>query len=218
VSAEEWGLSALLVSLALTIFLGAPLAMLGMVGQYVFDVLFSLVLIAGVVAAPRRGVFRPLLAALTLVALVFRWSRKGVPSFGSFVWYDVFGAIAVMMFAAFVLVQVFRSGPITSYRIQGAIVAYLLIGLMWTYAYGMIYELVPGAFRFPEGSTTTVGPAHGLAYYSFVTLTTVGYGDITPVHPFARSLTMAEALVGQLYPAILLARLVSMELASHRRD
>jgi len=217
VSAEEWGLSALLVSLTLTLFLGAPLGLLGTAGQYVFDVLFSLVLISGVIAAPRRGALRPFLAALTLVALVFRWTRKGVPTLGTFVWYDVFAAIAVMVFALIVLAQVFRSGPITSYRIQGAIVAYLLIGLMWTYGYGMIYELVPGAFRFPEGSTT-VGPAHGLAYYSFVTLTTVGYGDITPIHPFARSLTMVEALIGQLYPAVLLARLVSMELASRRRD
>jgi hypothetical protein len=95
-------------------------------------------------------------------------------------------------------------------------VAYLLIGLMWTYGYGMVYELVPGAFRFPEGATT-IGPAHGLGYYSFVTLTTVGYRDITPVHPVARSLTMAEAIVGQLYPAILIARLFSMELASRGR-
>jgi voltage-gated potassium channel Kch len=58
---------------------------------------------------------------------------------------------------------------------------------------------------------------HGLAYYSFVTLTTVGYGDITPVHPVARSLAIAEALVGQLYPAILIARLVAMEIESRRR-
>ena len=58
-----------------------------------------------------------------------------------------------MLFVVFVLMQVFRAGPITSYRIQGAVVAYLLIGLMWTYAYGLVYELVPGAFRFPEGAS-----------------------------------------------------------------
>jgi voltage-gated potassium channel Kch len=53
-----------------------------------------------------------------------------------------------------------------------------------------------------------------LLYYSFVTLTTVGYGDVTPLAPAARSLAITEALIGQLFPAVLIARLVSMELAS----
>ena len=61
-----------------------------------------------------------------------------------------------------------------------------------------------------------MGVRHSLLYYSFVTLTTVGYGDITPVHPMARSLAMAEALVGQLYPAILIARLVSLQIMSKK--
>jgi hypothetical protein len=57
-----------------------------------------------------------------------------------------------------------------------------------------------------------------LIYYSFVTLTTVGYGDITPLHPTARSLAMAEALIGQLYPAILIARLVSLRITPSRES
>ena len=61
------------------------------------------------------------------------------------------------------------------------------------------------------------GVGHGLVYYSLVTLTTVGYGDITPVHSLARSLATAEALIGQLYPAILIARLVSLEVESRQR-
>jgi voltage-gated potassium channel Kch len=77
------------------------------------------------------------------------------------------------------------------------------------------YELVglmaPGAFSFADLG----GPARpDFAYFSFVTLTTVGYGDVTPVHPVARSLALVEALTGQLYPAILLARLVSLATGS----
>jgi voltage-gated potassium channel Kch len=67
-----------------------------------------------------------------------------------------------------------------------------------------------GAFRLGEGRD----PRLELTYYSFVTLTTVGYGDITPLIPAARSLAIAEALIGQLFPAILIARLVSMEIAA----
>ena len=207
----------MLVSLVLTIFVGGPLAATGPAGKYVFDVLFSLLLLSGVVAVPRQRLLPFAVAAVTLLALVVRWTTHGAPSAMTAVWDDVLSILCLTMFAAFVLFQVFRAGPITTYRIQGAIVAYLLIGLIWAAAYGMIYQLAPGAFAFPQGLRDS-RLEHGLAYYSFVTLTTVGYGDIVPVHPLARSLSMAEALIGQLYPAVLIARLVSMELASRRHD
>jgi hypothetical protein len=68
------------------------------------------VLVSGVIAAPRRGALRPALAVLTVVALLLRWTRKGMPTVGTFVWYDVFDVIAVMLFVVFVLIQVFRAG------------------------------------------------------------------------------------------------------------
>src|SRR5262249_22164415 len=118
--------------------------------------------------------------------------------------------IALLAMAALVLVQVFRPGPMTVHRVQGSVAVYMLLGVAWAAAYEVVFKLRPDAFRFPD--------AHGdrlmLIYYSFVTLTTVGYGDITPVLPVARSLAMVEALVGQLFPAILIARLVSLELAA----
>ena len=114
--------------------------------------------------------------------------------------------------------MLFRSeGPITTHRIQGSILVYLLIGFTWSVAYQLLHTLSPAAFSFAQGDP---GPAHArdpLIYYSFVTLTTVGYGDITPVHPTARSLAIAEALIGQLYPAILIARLVSLRISSSRQ-
>ena len=70
---------------------------------------------------------------------------------------------------------------------------------------------LPGAFA---GHTDESGGLADWIYFSFVTLTTVGYGDITPVALGARSLTMLEALVGQLYPAVIIARLVSLQTSS----
>ena len=95
----------------------------------------------------------------------------------------------------------------TLHRVQGAVAAYLLLGLVWGYAYQLVAALAPGAFA---NAVATPGQDHNLIYFSFVTLTTVGYGDVTPVHPAARSLALMEALTGQLYPAILLARLVTL--------
>jgi voltage-gated potassium channel Kch len=106
---------------------------------------------------------------------------------------------------------VLRSGPVTRRRIEGAIAAYVLLGVTWAQAYEMVALAHAGAFA---GRVDDTGGFTGWLYYSFVTLTTVGYGDIVPVHPIARSLAVLEALTGQLYPAILLARLVSLEVTS----
>jgi hypothetical protein len=113
-----------------------------------------------------------------------------------------------------VLVQVFRDGPVTAHRIQGAVVVYLLVGLIWAAAYEIVFYFDPQAFAFANGVRGQGFGVHGLVYFSYVTLATLGYGDITPLHPAARSLAVSEAFVGQLYPAILIARLVSLEIES----
>ncbi len=91
-------------------------------------------------------------------------------------------------------------------------VIYLLLGVAWALLYQVVALTIPQAFRLSENMMGRDPDAlHRLfVYFSFITLTTTGYGDITPVHPVARMLTMLEALVGQLFPAITLARLVSL--------
>jgi voltage-gated potassium channel Kch len=114
------------------------------------------------------------------------------------------------------LVQVLRQGAINAHRILGAVAVYILLGTIWSLFYHLIELQLPGAFQLPPGISEKpqVLQAH-LGYFSFVTLTTLGYGDIVAVHPVSRTFVIIEALVGQLFPAILLARLVSMEIA-HR--
>ena len=90
----------------------------------------------------------------------------------------------------------------------GAIVLYLLIGLIWAVIYSAISLHVPNAFA---GSVGVNAGLSDWVYFSFVTLTTVGYGDITPVAQGARALATLEAFIGQLYPAIIIARLVSLQ-------
>ena len=104
---------------------------------------------------------------------------------------------------------VFEPGRITYHRVIGAILLYLTIGLVFVALYSLVGAASPNAFT---GLTVAarVSLPSDLIYFSFTTLTTVGYGDIVPVHPVARSLSNVEAIVGQLYPATLLARLVSL--------
>lgn len=101
------------------------------------------------------------------------------------------------------------------HRIVGAITAYLLAGVFFGRVFFFLELLSPGSFHGAEGAVITSGE---LAYFSFVTLTTVGYGDFTAALPAARSLAVLEGLIGQLYPAILIARLVTMELMSHKKN
>jgi hypothetical protein len=89
----------------------------------------------------------------------------------------------------------------------GGIAAYPLLGVAWAEAFALLEALRPGSF---SGAVGLAEGGRGWFYFSFVTLTTVGYGDILPVHPAARSLAMLEAVTGPLYNAILLARLVPL--------
>jgi hypothetical protein len=104
---------------------------------------------------------------------------------------------------------VFAPGPITYHRVIGAILVYLTIGLVFVALYTLVGALSPFSFSGLRITDRMTLPSD-LVYFSFATLTSVGYGDIVPVHPFARSLTNLEAIIGQLYPATLLARLVSL--------
>lgn len=213
----ERGLSAMLVFLVLALFVGAPFAAMGLVGPFLFDVFFTLLLLSGVAAFSNRRLLKTVVLSVMVATVAARWAGYLLPGAAMSIWDDALTILALSTLAVLVLMRVFQEGPITGYRIQGAITVYLLVGLVWMSAYGLLNQTIPGAFRFPEGQVSGLRFKHGLVYFSFVTLTTTGYGDITPVHPLARSLAMAEALVGQLYPAILIARLVSMELASRPR-
>ena len=102
------------------------------------------------------------------------------------------------------------------HRIGGAVAAYLLIALVCAFGYLLIEVLIPGAFHLPDWvpKIDDLRFVRIFYYFSISTLTTLGYGDVTPVHPFARSLAMMEALIGQLYPATLIARLVTLRIAA----
>lgn len=111
------------------------------------------------------------------------------------------------------LKRTLRPGRINGYRVLGGIAGYLLIGMTWTFAYQLVEYQAASAIHFEPGVADSLPgqPSH-LVYFSFMTLTTVGFGDVHPVSPAARALTVAEALVGQLYIAILIASLVGMAL------
>ena len=205
--------------LFINIFILNSLSEIGVIRtSFVRDVLFSLILISGVMALAESRFVTVLAVLLAVATLAVRWVKIFFPGVGlatldTFLSLSFFGILAGV-----VLLQVFRKGPITVHRIMGAVVVYLLLGLMWAFAYELIALYQPESFNLgappvADGGEDITGR---LIYFSYITLTTLGYGDITAVHPVARALAMLEAVIGQLFPAILLARLVSMELYSRR--
>ena len=132
--------------------------------------------------------------------------------------------VSILSFLAFLIMaiwvagyQVFATFKPEVNQLVGAVCIYLLIGSIWSLLYALLYLIEPGAFT-ERTHLAANGASRDWVYFSFITLTTVGYGDITPVSPVARALTFLEAIVGQFYLAILVAGLVGSYLARKRGD
>lgn len=124
--------------------------------------------------------------------------------------------VAVLFFLLSIrlgLQVVLTGGRVTTNHLLGAMSVYLLLGLMWALLFSALHRLAPDSFR----GLSTANPSEFI-YFSFVTLATLGYGDIAPVNPIARTVVYLEAVVGQLYVAVLIASLVSRYIAGQRRD
>ncbi len=208
---SEGGLTVLLASLVLIVFVLRPLADLGIAGGRVRELAVAIVLLAGawtVWGGRIRMVLIGLGIGLVEGVRILYWITAAPHLAG---WAAFGSASMIGLLMLLVLTRVFGPGPVTRQRIEGAVAVYLLFGLAWAEGYECVEAFAPGAFGLPAGEVPTAGWFSPLLYFSFVTLTTLGYGDVLPVHPAARSLAMFEALMGQLYPAVLIARLVSLQ-------
>lgn len=182
-----------------------------LVGRLLRDILLSLVLLTGVVSATERPRAFLLIAVVAILAIAVRWASWLAPANLTVELRDETALAAVALISVTIGINVFGPGKVTLDRIGGAIALYILVGVFWAQAYQLVSALVPNAFYSTSPHSNSLDRSIWI-YFSFVTLTTAGYGDILPVAPQARSLTGLEALIGQLYPAIVLARLVSLQL------
>ena len=113
--------------------------------------------------------------------------------------------------------QVLFSGNVDGNKIIGAICIYIMMALVWTFGYLLIEELYPGSFTGLQ-HTDWHDNMQDVVYFSFVTLTTLGYGDISPALPLARFFAYMEAVSGQFYIAILVASLIGIRLSTHSQE
>ena len=173
------------------------------------DIAYSLLLVSGIAISWGRPILFYLGVSAGLAGLLTRWGVRLYPPLINV--REFFSLVALLLMVVILLVRVFERGPVSGSRVQGAIAAYLLLGLGWAHAYAIVSRMHPQAFT--SSGQQPLTPA-GWTYFSFVTLTTVGYGDIVPNAPVARMLAMGEALTGQLYLAVLVARLVALQVSN----
>jgi len=184
-----------------------PYVSAGPTGPAALKVLSSFVLITGVYAVSNRRRQVVIAVLLAIPAFGFGWLHviTGTPIFSSA------ESIFTLLFYAFTalvgLLRVLGERQITTDTIYGAVSVYLLMGLTWATAYSLVESVSPGSFSSSHPGTAFTFPT--FIYYSFVTLATLGYGDITPVTDQARSLAVLETVSGTLYIAVLIARLVA---------
>ena len=208
---SERGLTGLLI------FTLAYLFVICALGDYSFGavvgrLMFFLIIVTGVVSTFRQRWLSVLVIILALIGFSLMLLESLRQEWGLTILNAAFGIAFLLLLLGILIIQVFRKGAVTAHRIRGAIVVYLLIGGMWSFFYFIAAMTLPHAFNWPDGRApaTLQAMQQSMTYFSFITVTTTGFGDITPAVPLTRTLAMFEALAGQLYLVITLARLVSL--------
>ncbi len=211
--ADDIGLTGLLIILFLETFAIHPFLDSDFSGL-IMHLVFLLVLVTGVMAVSSTPRWSRIVAMVAVIGLGFRYWGHACPSSTALIVNISIRAVFATMLIAVILMHVFRRGPVTRHRISGSIAVYMLIGALFGYLYFIVIQLDPGAFNLDisQYCDDTHRLMAKMVYFSYITMTSVGFGEIIPVSPAACTLSMLQALIGQLFPAILLARLVSLEI------
>jgi hypothetical protein len=179
------------------------------------DMVFSIVLIFGCAIAWENRRLFVLASLVSGVAIAVRWSAWFVPTKTLVLCSASAGLAAILTITIVLFWQVFRPGRVTAARIEGAIAAYLAVASIWAHAYHILAILDPTAFSITAANASL---SSTWVNYSFGVLTTIGYNGIVPVEPIAHTLGSAEAVTGQLFLAILVARLVSLQVVASQGE
>ncbi len=180
-------------------------------GSIIVSILFSLVLLSAVLAVAERKRILIIAIVLAIPAIGGRWINHLQPDLIPPSIFLSAGLILVGFVVANLLRFVLRAPSVNVEVLCASISAYLMLGLMWMIAYWLVDQLTPGgAFSFNTNMGKQSMDGFNAFYFSLITLSTVGYGDITPVSRIARWLAAMEAITGLLYVAVLIARLVAL--------
>ena len=176
--------------------------------RVLFNAFLSAVLVSAVYALSQKIRNLVIAALLAIPMLISIWVQYFVRSDAIFLIGRICGVLFIAYTIYHILRHIFQEQEVTKDTIAGAAAVYMLFALMWAFIYGVLELLQPGSFVI--SAAQAVGEQNIFIYYSFVTITTLGYGDVTPVTNISTSLAVLEAVVGQLYLVVLVSWLVGM--------
>ena len=199
----------LLISLLLIALFQPFIVGFGFLGaRSLLSIFLSVILFSSLYAISDNKRFFIVALILALPSFGARWVIYFFGSSTSLnVMFQSITALFLIFTAGIILSHVLKDEAVTAEKISAAICVYLLIGLIWAYLFSLVHALQPGSFQIENPDFSH------FVYYSFITLSTLGYGDITPLTPQAQSLAYVEAIAGQIYLTVLVARLVGLHIA-----
>ena len=183
--------------------------------RYLFDLVVSAIFLSAMYAIVEKVRHLIITICLALPMLVSVWLKYFMANRSLL----VVGGICAILFYAYAIINILKymlkKKDISKETIYGALVIYMLMAFMWARAYSLLEMLEPGSFSMPEGHL--ISDRVVFLYYSFVTITTLGYGDISPLTDKAGGLSIIEAISGQIYLVVLVAWLVGMHVSKRSR-
>jgi hypothetical protein len=209
---EDVGMSALLVFVMVTNFVVQPIFADSSIIRIINGVLFLSITISGIWLLVEKRSYQ-IIATLVPIASVLIDIYDKEPGFTNFLYLKTTLIVAIFMITILlILKRVFGPGEVNHHKIIGAILVFVLAGNMFATLYEIFASVMPSAFLLPSSIQGVSNNHVNFLYFSYTTLTTTGFGDITPVHPLAKSLVSLEQLFGLLYPILLIGRLVSLNI------
>ena len=174
------------------------------------DILLTTIFILGIHAISRTKKAVYIALCLAMPMFISIWSAHLLGDIDLLVTGEFFGAIFCGFIITLLVQFIFIQEAVTKEVIFAAVVVYLLMAIMWSFAYLILDYFNPGSFSFPESRSGNIYP---YLYFSFVTITTLGYGDVSPLTAKASSLVILEAVTGQIYLVVIIAWLVGMHVS-----
>lgn len=185
-------------------------------GTYLINALLMVSLLLGVRQITRSPRAFKITLIIALIGLVGKASADVFVSRELTVWDHWFNLIFFIAVLVFLISAVVKAKQVNADTVFAAAGVFMLMGIVWAYAFMLVYAADPAAFSLGPQDLTQTGSA--LLHFSFTTLTTVGYGSISPMSDMARMLSDLEALIAQLYLAVVVARLVSLQIEHSRTN
>jgi len=183
--------------------------------RILFSIFITAVIMSATYALSQKMRHLVIGSILAVPALGFLWASDYSDNSVLFLASHIAGVLFFIFVVLHILIFIFGQESVSSDLIVGAAVVYLLMAVTWSYVFLIIETVHPGSFNIPEGQS--LGSRYVFVYYSLVTISTLGYGDVTPLTSIAGSFSVLEAVIGQLYLVIMIAWLVGVHVSQSGR-